>query len=159
MRVVFFLVIFLALTACGFHLRSAVSVPPNLAPVALRGVALDHAFSRIINRQLVIGEDWVEDEAQAKAVISIEKERWQTRVLTVGSGGQALEQELRLLLDYKIVSNKGEVLVSLDQLVLTRDYALNASQLLAQSGEEQTLREDIYRQAFELILTRMRTKS
>lgn len=143
--------LFAALAGCGFHLRGAVELPPEMTEVAIQGtkpygelgVALRNGFARE-------GGQVVESVQQARSVLVITHDATIRRVLSVDSSGQANQYEVEYNLGFRLDDPDGAIRVAAQSISLRRQYRFDPNQTLAKADEEARLvrqmREDAVRQ-------------
>ncbi len=146
------------ISACGFHLRSSVELPPLLRVTLLQsgnpwtGIAaalrieLESAGSRITT-----------NAGEATAVLTLVSERSLQRVLSVGRSGKASEYELFEEVTFSLRDSEGRELLKPQTLSQTRDMVFDENQLLGKVSETNKLREQMRRSLARQIITRIRT--
>lgn len=151
------LLILLTVSACGFHLRGAVELPPEIKSLALEDTATGSELLPVIKLQLRRnGIQTLPDTEQAKLILTINGESYSRRVLTVSSVGQVQEFGLSFDVDYSIrnVADPGASLMR-QKLSIKRDLRFSVDEVLGKSSEEARLKDDMLRAAAERILRRL----
>ncbi len=144
---------FVFISACGYHLRSQADLPKGLDKVFLQGTSSE--FSKIMKTRLKSsGVKLVDKLEQAGLIVQIEKEKMDRRVLSLSSTGRANEYELYFLLDFILLDAKGNILAEKQNIEISRDYFNDQEAVLGKNNEEQVIRDEIYNQAVESIITR-----
>lgn len=134
---------FIVLTACGFKLRGNVELPPVLQDTYIQSEAPFTGMARALRAQLKqSGANVLESEEQASAILKINHERSENRVLSVGSSGKATEYELFDEVSFSLSDSNGKVLIASQTLRITRDLVFDQNQLLGTISEA----EGIHRQ-------------
>lgn len=106
------LVLLLA-TACGFHLRGDLALPPEMDRTWLEYSGSDIGIRQEIARQLSMsGGGLVSDPEAASAVLHVLGSRVSTQVTAKDRMGRPQEYLLTVELDYRVVLEDGEELVS-----------------------------------------------
>ena len=152
-----FALLFAGLSACGFHLRGAVELPPALTEVAIQGtnpygelgVALRNGFSRM-------GGQIVESVQQAQSVLVITRDSTKRRVLSVDSQGQANQYELEYSLGFRLDNPQGATRVGAQTINLRRQYRFDPNQTLAKADEEARLVREMRQDAVRQMLRRLK---
>lgn len=145
------------LTGCGFHLRGAVELPPELTEVAIQGtkpydelwVALRNGFARV-------GGQVVESAQQAQSVLVITRDATQRRVLSVDSQGQANQYELQYTFEFRLDDPQGTTRVSTQSISLRRQYRFDPDQTLAKADEENRVVREMRQDAVQQMLRRLK---
>jgi LPS-assembly lipoprotein len=150
-----FLILFLFLTACGYQLRGAVELPEGM-----ENLYLENASGQLrdeIRKALKFSKGkLVSTPKEAGIVIKILKEEMKTRVLSVSSTGKANQFELLYNLIFSIYDPSGKLLLANQRVQSQRSYFNDQEEVLAQSNEEQLIRNEMYSQAVRSIVIRSR---
>lgn len=147
----------LSLSACGFRLRGAVELPPEVRQLAIEENIIGSQLVPVIKLQLRRkGIKPLDDKDQAKIVLIINTEAYQRRVLTVSSVGQVQEFELSYNVDYSIQNvNDPQSSLMRQKISIKRDLRFSVDEVLGKATEEARLREDMVLAAAERILRRL----
>jgi len=143
------------LAGCGFQLRGAEVLPPDLgalhvsAPTVI--LAETEFFLEGSDTQLMPGRDG------AAVVLTIGNERYDRRVLSVDPNtGKEREFELSYTVDVNAVTAGGRTLISPQSVTLLRDFVFDQDAVIGASREEIVLRDEMRRDAVQQILYRLR---
>ncbi|TCK17536.1 LPS-assembly lipoprotein [Thiogranum longum] len=146
------------LSACGFQLRGSVELPPVLKSTLLQAKDPWEGVAAALRVELESSGSRITTNAdEATAILRLENERSQRRVLSVGRGGKASEYELFEEVTFSLQDNKGQVLLEPQTLRLTRDLVFDENQLLGKVSEIDELRKQMRRSLARQIITRIRT--
>lgn len=168
----------LLLGGCGFHLRGAAEVPPQLARTQLLGTSARGPLAEEIafvldnaGAQLVQGD--------ATSLLRITEDRFERRLLSVGSTGRATEYEITYRLGFTLsvpfmLEQDAQMPQSTDEqaqrkdrtplykvmvpgqtIVLQRDYSFDPSRVLGKAEEEEMLMRELRAQAVRQMLLRL----
>lgn len=156
----------LLLTSCGFHLRGAIELPPQLARTQLVGInerselademtaALDGAGAQVVT-------------TDATAQLHVSGERQNRRLLSVGRTGRASEYEVTYQFSFElrvpVVSKDKDgkdkvhyrVLVPRQSVSLSRDYSFDRNNVLGKGEEEDLLVREMRAFAVRQMLLRL----
>lgn len=150
--------ILLLLTACGFHLRGSVQLPPELSEMAV----LDAAPATDIAPELRSGlkGTGVQVNALALMVLQIKAEQYGKRVLSVDTSGRAQEYGLSYTVRFllKGIGADGEqaaVWLAEESVSLSRDLRFDATAVLGTENEEVQLKAEMRQDAVLQILRRL----
>jgi LPS-assembly lipoprotein len=154
----------LSLVSCGFHLRGAVVLPPQMERTQLVGVDPRGPLAQEIAAALEdAGARVVAGDATAQLVVSGEREA--RRLLSVGSTGRASEYEITYQFSFELrapaadakegVAAAAVVLVPQQTVSLNRDYAFDPNSVLAKGDEEALLVREMRTFAVRQMLVRL----
>lgn len=142
-------------SGCGFHLRGAMELPQDMERLRITGNTNSPFYYELERALIAAGGQVVKSAEAVTATLSIQGERYGRRVLTVDSTGRASEYELSMRVTYSLSAPDGTELISSDEVSLRRDYRFNPGNVLASEAQEETLRDEMRRQAARQILRRL----
>jgi LPS-assembly lipoprotein len=144
------------LLSCGFQLRGAADLPPQMERTYLTGIAADHGFARELSTLLAgAGVTLVDSRQAASAEFRVRRLSSGRRVLSVGGDARVSEYELYLVLDYEVRGRNGEWALEPVTLDITREYVHDPLQVLSQTEQERALREAMHRDLAQLVMFRL----
>jgi len=153
---VFISFLFIALVGCGFHLRGAVVIPESLKTIYIQGIDLTQGLGEELKNALSDnGVNVVKSYQKDSAILTILENKYERRVLSVGSDAKASEYSLYGLVQFKVTDGEGGILSEPQDVEAMRDYQFDQTQVLGKSDEESSLREDLNRQLVQSILRRL----
>ncbi|PKO48480.1 MAG: hypothetical protein CVU31_05240 [Betaproteobacteria bacterium HGW-Betaproteobacteria-4] len=156
LRLLFALVLAVAITGCGFHLRGVGS--GNL-PYKTMYIALpDTADVNIWLRRYITASGSTQIVEDAKAADAIFQQLGDNRlktILSVNAQGRVREYRLQLTYTFRVVNQKGQVLVPPNEVALTRDISFDDSNILAKDLEEGLLWRDMTNDLVNQIMRRL----
>lgn len=146
----------LLVSACGFHLRNALTLPPDLGPVRVESrdpysplaLSLEQALRRA-------GAEVVEVPSRDVAVLDIVSERWANMPLSVDAQGRALEYTLRYAVFFELRDADGTVRVPQQGIELTRDYVSPPENTIGTDSESEILARELRREMIAAVLRRI----
>jgi LPS-assembly lipoprotein len=142
----------LTLTACGFHLRGAVTVPAELSPVYVESKGGSEVRTAML-RSLDAGQiPQASSAAQARTLIRVLGESRSSRVAAVDRSGKVLARELRLRVAFDAVGPDGVERMKEKTLYLTRTFNNADVEVLGKALEEDLIYQDLADDAAERIL-------
>lgn len=157
-RVVLPLLFALALSACGFHLREPLTLPPELDGV--RVVAADpysplaQSLTRSLERAgFPVAERGGDDEGVA--VLRVLSERWDSQAISVDQFGRAQEFTLRYAAEFRLEDIDGEDLVPDQVIELSRDYVSLPENSTGSESEREMLARELQREMAAAVLRRI----
>ena len=160
MRVPFRLLLAVILAAvlagCGFHLRGTLSgnLPYKTMHIALPETAEVRIWlERYIN---AAGSTEIVDQAsQADATFQQLIDTRQKTILSVNAQGRVREYRLQLNYTFRVVNQKGQVLIPPNEINLMRDITFDDSNVLAKDLEEGLLWRDMNNDLVNQIMRRL----
>ncbi|MBT8095507.1 MAG: hypothetical protein HKN35_09000 [Woeseia sp.] len=145
----------LSLVACGFQLRGAPELPPQMARTYIDTADRYSLFFRQLRQELQdAGVTLVDSAAEAGAVFSILSDETDQRVLSVSARNVPREYEVYYSVYYTVQSNDG-LLLEPQLQTGTRDYTYDETQVLGKSREEELLREAIARDLVRIVMIQL----
>lgn len=153
------LILALLLSACGFHLRGMIDVPKWLNKVAIISNQSSKELSWILKTHLEAYKIDVRDNpAQANYWIIINNERFEQRIVSIGASTNPRQYQLFLRVEFLLQQNKGTVIKPASQIVITRQLTVNNDRILGSNEEEQTLMNEMRKDAAIQIINRLSRK-
>jgi LPS-assembly lipoprotein len=149
-------VLFMTLMGCGFHLRGAVDISDSLKTMRIEGVGLQRDIGLYLKRGLISnGIIVVEGESTDAAVLKVIENKFDRRVLSVGSNAKVNEYELHGAIVFMVIGADGSVLAEQQQVQAQRDYQFDEDEVLGRESEETLLRDQLNQQLVQSILRRL----
>jgi LPS-assembly lipoprotein len=146
----------LVVSACGFHLRSALELPPDLGPVRVvssdRYSPLAESLAQALTRA---GAVPATDETENATVLDLLGEQWGDRPIALDQLGRAQEFSLRYAVTFEMRKYDGTVLVPRQTIELARDYVSNPVQSIGTEGERELLQREMRREMVASVLRRL----
>jgi LPS-assembly lipoprotein len=144
------------LAGCGFHLRGAVEIPPELNPLYIQA-APGSPVRRAIEDQLAGGNvQLAAGPGPAKLILRVLSEDRFSRVAAVDSSGKVLAYELHYLVRFDAVGKDGKERVPPQTLDLVRTFDNPDVEVLGKQLEEELIFQDFATEAADRILMRLR---
>jgi LPS-assembly lipoprotein len=155
MRRIFFSVIFISiLSSCGFHLRGYYAIPYQ--PVAIDGASF--ALRRELIKAFETNHVRITDEAkEAQAVLKINDEREEVRILSLSGNGTVAEYEILYTANYTLAKNDGSVLMPTRSIEQRRSFTYNDVAVLAKEEERNLILREMREEASQQILRAIST--
>ena len=153
-RGAFLVLSIMVLSACGFQLRGAYSLPYE----SLYFATGDNVIGAGLKRQIrVSGTRIAESKDDASVTFLPSGEMRDTVILSLSSGGRVREKRLRYRYAYRIVDAKGRDLVPPSYVELNRDVSYADSATLAKTQEEDLLWRDMESDLVQQLMRRLVT--
>ena len=174
-RIFAVVVLVAGLPGCGFHLRNALQLPPDLGPVRVVSVdkyspladTLKRSLDRIEGAVEVSTADAVEalvggldpeavaDPGTGIATLDILAERWGDTPIAVDQYGRSQEFTLRYATVFVLRGPDGKEVVPQQAIELSRDYLSNPDQSQGTDSEREVLVKELRREMGAAILRRI----
>lgn len=153
-------VLLLALAGCGFHLRNALLLPPELGPLQVApndphselASDLELALGRAGAVIVPMGTPSAEGE---HATLRIVGERWGNTPISIDQFGRSQEFTLRYAVIFNLENADGSELVPTQAIELARDYVSVPTQSIGTEGEREILAREMRREMVTSILRRI----
>ncbi|MBS1143613.1 MAG: hypothetical protein H6R14_1019 [Proteobacteria bacterium] len=156
LRLLLALIIAAAVAGCGFHLRGAGSgnLPYKSMYIALPDTAeVNIWLQRYISAS---GSTTIVDNPKAAdAIFQQVSDNRLKSILSVNAQGRVREYRLQLTYKFRVVNQKGQVLVPVNEVALTRDISFDDSNVLAKDLEEGLLWRDMNNDLVNQIMRRL----
>jgi LPS-assembly lipoprotein len=151
-------VLLLALvTACGFKLRGAVSLPEGMQKIFIEGSSHSDLVKDLKSMLDYSQVELVNKINDADAVLDVSDETIKKRTISVGSRGRTRESELQYTVVYKIKNKAGEIIVPNETLFLVRDFIDDEDDVIGRLNEAELIERELKRDAAQQILRRLQT--
>lgn len=156
-RSVLALSLVLSLAGCGFQLRNALVLPPDLGPVAVTArdpySPLADTLARSLERA---GATPAAADAVATATrLEILSEEWADLPISVDTLGRAQEYSLRYAVVFRLIKADDAMIVPQQAVELSRDYIAPASDAIGRNSERELLVDEMRRDMNAAILRRI----
>lgn len=149
-------VLVLALSACGFHLRDALQLPPDLGPLRVQSPDPYSPLAESLSEALArAGATPAADGDTAVATLKVISEKWGNTPLSVDAFGRAQEYTLRYAVFFRLTRADGSILVPQQALELSRDYISSVSNTIGTDSEREILAKEMRREMVSSILRRI----
>lgn len=144
----------LSLAACGFHLRGDVIMP--FKTMFIEAVNPSSPMVLELRRNLEASHVHVLDEPkQAEVILNISSERPEKQILTLDGSGRVSEYQLRYRVSLRAYDNKQREWLPAAELMLSRDFSYDDTQILAKQSEEATLYQNMRSDMVQQIMRRL----
>jgi LPS-assembly lipoprotein len=140
-------------SGCGFRPRGSASLPDDFRHVYVEA-PVDIADELAVFLESG-GAEIAKSRADADAVINVQSESFQDRVVAVdATTGKAREFELLFTLDFSVRMKDGAMLVSPERVAVRRNYVFDQNAVIGSLDNVAALRVDMRRDAAERIIRR-----
>ena len=156
LRIVLALLLAAIVAGCGFQLRGSLS--GNLPYKSLYIALPETADVRIWLQRYIraSGQTTIVDSPKdAEAIFQQVRDSRIKTILSVNAQGRVTEYRLQLDYAFRVVNNKGQVLVGVNEIALSRDISYSDSNVLAKDLEEGLLWRDMNNDLVNQIVRRL----
>ncbi len=135
--------IVLLVGGCGFHVRGAATVPPEMARTYIAANSKHSVFHRKLSSALrASGVELVDAPGDATAILTILTDATGQRVVSVSARNVPREYEVWYTVEYELISGERTLMPATSQ-TLTRDYTYDETLVLGKAREEEILRDSL----------------
>ena len=156
MRRLLLVVMTLLLTACGFQLRGAYTLPFDTLHIGLSDTSELYAQLKR-NIEATTQTRIVGDAKSAQAILTITGDVPVKNVLSLSSAGQVREFELVRTFSFRVHDPANRDLMPPGRIVIRRDITYSDAQVLSKESEEALLWRDIQNDLVQQLLRRLAT--
>lgn len=147
----------LLLQGCGWHLRGAQALPPELQSLYLQTASDNSKFARSLKRSLKTMDVSLADTASgAPYTLSVSDISRSKRTLSTTGNAKVAEYALTSTITYKIHSREGQQLIEPTQLSVEKAYLYNRNNAVSAFEEENLLRQEMQRDLVQQLIRRYR---
>jgi LPS-assembly lipoprotein len=150
------LALVLGLTGCGFKLRGAVDIPPDLNPLFIEAAGNSPVAAAIRDRLRGTQVHLAAHAKEAKLILRILSEQRKSRVVAVDRQGKVLSYELYYLVAFDAVGPDGKSRLARQNLELVRGFDNPDAEVLGKQLEGELLYQDMIDDAADRVLIRLR---
>ncbi|NUS39371.1 MAG: hypothetical protein HOQ02_10165 [Lysobacter sp.] len=156
-----------ALAGCGFHLRNALLLPPDLGPVQVVSQDPRSQLAKNLAEALARAGAQISPDGKAPATtngqqggpgvaqLQLVSERWASTPLSVDAQGRTQEFTLRYAVIFRLRRADGTDLVPQQVQELARDYIASPELSAGTQGEQEILTVELRREMTTSILRRI----
>ncbi len=154
LKLIAFLTIVLALTACGFHLRGEATMP--FKTLYIEAANPNSPLMEELHRLLEFNHIQLAKTAEnAEVILNISSDLPEKQILTLGGSGRVSEFQLRYRVSLRAYDKEQREWLSADELLLSRDYTYDDTLILAKEAEEQQLYQSMRSDMAQQIMRRL----
>jgi LPS-assembly lipoprotein len=150
------LAVVLLLAGCGFHLRDALLLPPDLGPLQVQSADPNGPLAQQLQQFLErAGAEIAPPDATGVASLHIVSERWGDTPISIDQYGRSQEFTLRYAVIFDLRRADGSDMVPRQAIELTRDYVSVPTNSVGTEGERDILVREVRREMVSSILRRI----
>ncbi len=142
------------LASCGYHLRGEAILP--FKTIYIEAANPNSALIKELRSNLKANGTQILDKAEkADIILNIALEQPDKQILTLDATGLVNEYQLRYRVSLRAYDNEQREWLPASELLLTRDFIYDNSQILAMSSEEALLYQSMRADMAEQIMRRL----
>jgi LPS-assembly lipoprotein len=149
----------LLLGGCGFQMRGDWQLPSSIQQTVMSGG--NQTLYDTLQREFSAGSASLtrpQGNIQSAHLIILQ-DLMDKRVLSVDNRGKVIEYEIYYLMSFKLLDEKGNQVMPVQQINMTRDYPFAATDVLGAGQEELLLRNDMYRDMARQMMRRIQAQA
>ncbi|MCU7846874.1 MAG: hypothetical protein KZQ89_02520 [Candidatus Thiodiazotropha sp. (ex Lucinoma kastoroae)] len=144
------------LVGCGFHLKGYHQVSTVLNGLYVMESDIQDSVADILRRDLQNGGVVMAPDAEtARFSLQITQEKFSSRVLSVDANGKALDNEMQLVVTFRLIHADPDETATEQQLELVRQLSLSGSDELGQRNESASMVTDMRNDVASQIIRRL----
>ena len=157
-RVVVSALLALMLSACGFHLRGAATLPFSTLYVDASPASV---FATQLRRVIGAGSQTriTNTQAEADATLQLLRELQESEILSLSPGGRARELQLRYRVLYQVLDKNKTIITPPTEIVLRREFSINDQDPRGQESEQALLYRDMQTDAVYQLVRRLQAQA
>lgn len=146
------------LGGCGFQLRGATEIPPELSPIHVQAAG-GSRVGRALRIALSGGDVAVADSAaEAATIIRILEEIEDDRVNAVNSQGKVIARDLLYRVSFDAIRANGGELARRQTIKLNREHVNPEEEVIGKAEEAELIRRDMADDMADRILRRLKAQ-
>lgn len=144
----------LLLSACGFHLRGAYSLPFDSLYI---DQPESSEFRAVVKRNIEASTQTrvISEAKDAQAILNIVSDIKVKKILSLNSAGRVREFQLTRTFVFKVAHAKGGDYLPQDSIAISRELTFDDATVLSKEGEEELLWRDIQSDLVQQLLRRL----
>lgn len=148
------IILFLILSACGYHLRGDVVLPDGLESIYMDGAS--GVLQQEMKKNLSASSNvtLADSASNAGIIIKFANEEMKSQIVSISTGGRANQFQLIYQLAFSIYQAPDKLLLADQNINIKRDYFNDQTDILGKSNEENVIRTEMYQQAVNSIINR-----
>ncbi|MCU7929616.1 MAG: hypothetical protein KZQ90_02370 [Candidatus Thiodiazotropha sp. (ex Codakia rugifera)] len=150
------LLVLTQLVGCGFHLKGYQQPSTALNGLYVMESDLQDSVASILRRDLQNGGvAMASDTETARFSLLVTQEKFSSRVLSVDANGKALDNEIRLVVSFRLIPAELDETAAEQQLELVRQLSFSGSDELGQRNEAALMKNDMRNDMASQIIRRL----
>lgn len=158
-RCFLFSLLFLALfvSACGFHLRGAVTIPTEIRRLKLSPDDSFEPFQRALRQSLKDNGICLINycDSEKTSVLILSPLVFSERVVAYGYDMQVNRVTLEMNFCYEVNDAQGRILIPKTKIVVSRDLTINPNAVLATESDRNQVKAELYQDAASQLIRQL----
>ena len=156
LRATILALIALTMTSCGFALRGSGETALSPETVYVRGPQENDLLTQALQASLVNAKMLLAETAsQARYIVSVSEEEFNTTIATVNGRARAAQYTLRLSVDLAL-DMQGQNLLPAERIMVERSYFEDTANIAGSTREADILHIEMRQELIDQILNRLR---
>lgn len=148
--------VLLSLLGCGFHLRGFVTMPSQLHTVGIMTETVNRDLAPMLKDQFAAYHIEVPNDPQtAQYWLILEEDKEEQHIISVSSSTTPRQYQLNYQLRFKFQQANGKEIIPSTQVATTRVLTVNSNRILGSDFEENTLKQEMRKDAVIQIIDRI----
>lgn len=149
-----------ALGGCGFHLRRSAAVPAPMAQRVYLNVSGGGDFPRSLAAALRASKvEVLEEPVQGVPTLSVPVAAFSSRLLTSSGFQRVGEYVVGFEVLFQLTDGDGKVLVPMQTINLSHEFAIDQTQFIAISSETETIERSLVREMTDAVMRRLEARA
>jgi len=141
---------------CGFHLRGIEDLPVWLNQTAIVVENENHEWERRFDERLEAYNITPEhDPRRATRLLVIERDEVKEEISAISSSTSSRQYQLIYQVQFKVISNKGAIIIPSQQISLSRQITINNDRILGSTQEKSLMQDEMRKDIMTQILFRL----
>lgn len=149
----------LLLSACGFHLRGSLNVPPGLSPLYVDSQDPISLFTKELKQELMINKvALTENSKDAAAILKILRTDDGQQLISSSTTSQVNTYAVSFTVTFEVLGKDGQVLLPASSVSSSQNVTISSNQILAGTSEQQQITPQLHRSAISLMFNRLSSR-
>ncbi|MGA0586241.1 LPS assembly lipoprotein LptE [Dyella sp. KRB-257] len=149
------LVLALLVSACGFHLRQSVALPPSMQRIHLtvnNGGDLQRNLARALRNAGISIEDV---GGPGVAELAVPQASFSTDTLSISGGARVTEYSVHYRVRFGVTAASGKVLLPPQDIQMSREYSYDATNTIGNDAQVEEIQRSLVDDMVQSILFRL----
>lgn len=149
------LVLALLVSACGFHLRQSVALPPSMQRIHLavnNGGDLQRNLARALRNAGISIED---ASGPGVAELAVPQASFSTDTLSISGGARVTEYAVHYQVRFGVTDATGKVLLPPQDIQMSREYSYDATNTIGNDAQVEEIQRSLIDDMVQSILFRL----
>jgi LPS-assembly lipoprotein len=158
-RIFVYLLFSLSLSACGFHLRGAMRLPPELNPIYIDSDQPYSPFEQALRASLESSNiQIVNSPSPQAATLQIINRNLTSSLVTISANTFTTQYNVTYAITYQVIDRHKNVVIPSNTITSANTYSANNTQMLGAANQQDALVDTLRNNTVFLLLTRLGSK-